>query len=174
MKRIFILFLVFMLFFGGTSINKIEGYRPVYIPKDEAKIIKILPPRDITTQGKIYVKDQYIFIGDINLGVHVVDNTDPRNPEKIAFIQIYGNHDIAIKENVLYADNLDDLVAINVTDIQNPTLIKRVEGVYEEPNQNYPENLPFYSYFECADPSKGYIIGWIPDVIENPECYTSY
>ena len=174
MKKLFIVFFAFMLFFGGTSINEVEGYRPVYIPKDQAKVIKTLPPQDVTTQGKIYVKDAYIFIGDVNLGIHIVDNSDPRNPQKIAFIQIYGNHDIAIKENILYADNIEDLVALNISDINNPALVKRIEDVYEEPNQFYPENLPFYTYFECADSDKGYVIGWIPDMIENPECYTSY
>jgi hypothetical protein len=174
MKKIFIVFLVFMLFFGGTSINEVEGYIPVYIPKDQTKVIKTLPPQDVATQGKIYVKDSYIFIGDVNLGIHVVDNTDPRNPQKIAFIQIYGNHDIAIKENILYADNLEDLVALNISDINNPTLVKHIQDVYKEPNQFYPENLPFYTYFECADPDKGYVIGWIPGMIKNPECYTSY
>ena len=174
MKKISIVLVVFLLFFRGTSVYEVEGYRPVYVPKEEAKVIKTLPPQDIKTQGKIYVKDQYIFIGDVNLGVHVIDNTDPRNPIKLAFIQIYGNHDIAIKDNVLYADNMEDLVALNINSIQNPTLVKRLEGIYELPNQHYPENLPYHSYFECADPSKGYIVGWIPDIIEKPECYTSY
>jgi len=174
MKIFLIPFIVFLLFFSGTSVYEVEGFKPVYVPKEEAKVIKTLPPQDIKTQGKIYVKDQYIFIGDVNLGIHVVDNTDPRNPIKIAFIQIYGNHDIAIKDDILYADNMEDLVALNINSIQNPTLVKRIEGVYELPNQHYPENLPYHSYFECTDPSKGYIIGWIPDIIEKPECYTSY
>ena len=90
MKKILIPFIVFLLFFSGTSVYEVEGFKPVYVPKEEAKVIKTLPPQDIKTQGKIYVKDQYIFIGDVNLGIHVVDNTDPRNPIKIAFIQIYG------------------------------------------------------------------------------------
>lgn len=174
MKNFFLLSVVFLLFFQGTSVFKVEGYRPVYVPKAEAKIIKVLPPQNITTQGKIYVKGNYIFIGDVNRGVHVIDNSDPRNPEKIAFIQIYGNHDIAIKENILYADNMDDLVALDITDIQNATLVKRVEGVYKLPNQQYPENLPFHTYFECPDPSKGFIIGWVPDTIDDPGCFTSY
>ncbi len=174
MKKLFLAFLVFLLFFNGTSVFKVDGYRPVYVPKEEAKTIKVLPPQDITTQGKVYVKDPYIFVGDVNLGIHVIDNSDPRHPYKLAFIQIYGNHDIAVKEQVLYADNMEDLVAIDISDMQNPTLVKRVESVYKLPNQHYPENLPFQTYFECPDPSKGFIVGWIPDEIENPKCYTSY
>lgn len=174
MKKIFLISIVFLLFFNGNNVFKVEGYRPVYAPADEAKIIKVFPPRDIVSQGKIYVKDNYIFIGDIGQGIHVIDNSDPRHPVKVAFIQIYGNHDVAIKGSTLYADNLDDLVAIDISDIQHPSLAKRVEGVYKMPNQHYPENMPFQTYFECPDPSKGLVVGWIPDEIENPRCYTSY
>jgi len=174
MKKIFLLSLVFLLFFQVNPVFTVEGYRPVYVPKEEAKTIKVLPPQDITTQGKIYVKGNYIFIGDVNLGIHVIDNTDPRNPKKTAFIRIYGNHDIAIKDNILYADNMEDLVALDITDIQNPVLVKRTESVYKLPNQHYPENLPFQTYFECPDPSKGFIVGWIPGMIETPKCYTTY
>jgi len=174
MKKFFLIFLVFLLFFNGTSVFKVEGYRPVYVPRDDAKIIHFLPPRDVVTQGKIYVKDNYIFVGDVNLGIHVIDNSDPRYPQKIAFIQIYGNHDIAVKGNTLYADNLNDLVALDISDIHNPTLVKRVKDVYKMPNQHYPENMPFQTYFECPDPSKGLVVGWIPDEIKNPKCYTSY
>jgi len=174
MKKIFLISFVFLLFFNGNNVFKVDGYRPVYVPKEEAKVIKVLPPRDVITQGKIYVKDNYIFVGDVNQGIHVIDNSDPRHPQKIAFIQIYGNHDIAVKGNTLYADNMDDLVAIDISDMQNPTLVKRVEGVYKMPNQHFPEDLPFQTYFECPDPSKGLIVGWIPAELENPKCYTSY
>jgi len=174
MKKIFLISFVFLLFFNGNNVFKVDGYRPVYVPKEEAKVIKVLPPRDVITQGKIYVKDNYIFVDDVNQGIHVIDNSDPRHPQKIAFIQIYGNHDIAVKGNTLYADNMDDLVAIDISDMQNPTLVKRVEGVYKMPNQHFPEDLPFQTYFECPDPSKGLIVGWIPAELENPKCYTSY
>lgn len=174
MKNIFFASVVFLLFFRGSSVFEVEGYKPVYVPKDEAKVIKVLPPQEVTTQGKIYVKGNYIFIGDVNLGIHVVDNTDPRNPKKIAFIRIYGNHDIAIKDNILYADNIDDLVAMDISDIQNPVVVKRIEKVYKLPNQRYPEDLAFHTWFECPDPSKGLVVGWIPATLQSPKCFTSY
>ena len=173
MKKLFILSIVFMLFFSGTNFT-VDGYKPVYVPESEAKIIKLLDPREVTTQGKIYIKDQYIYVGDINLGVHIIDNSDPRNPVKVAFLQIYGNHDIAIKGNTLYADNLEDLVAIDISSPNNPEVKKRVENVYELPNQSFPENLPYHTWFECADSNKGYVIGWIPAELDNPDCWTSY
>lgn len=174
LSRTLLLMMVFLMFFGGNTSYSVDGYKPLYVPTAEAKVIRALEPRELETQGKIYIKDQYIFIGDVNQGVHVVDNSDPSNPTKILFIQIYGNHDIAIKGNVMYADNLEDLVTIDITDLYNPVEIKRIEDVYEVPNQHYPENLPYGTSFECADPERGYIVGWISAMITDPECYTTY
>jgi len=174
MRRTLLSILVFLLFFSGNTSYTVQGYKPVYVPKAEAKVIKAFDARPIETQGKIYLKDQYIFIGDVSKGVHVIDNTDPSNPIKLLFIQIFGNHDIAIKGNVMYADNLEDLVAIDISDIYNPIEIKRIEGVYKLPNQHYPEDVPYRTYFECAVPEKGYVSGWIPALITDPECFTTY
>ena len=174
MQKTLLILLVFFLFYSGTNSFTTEGYEPIYVPKDEDKQIKLLSPRDVINQGKIYIKDQYIYVGDINLGVHIIDNTDPTHPVKIAFLQIYGNHDIAIKENILYADNLEDLVSIDISERQNPQLIKRIEGVYRMKSQSYPENMPYHTYFECVDPDKGYVVGWKQTMLENPDCWTSY
>jgi len=174
MRRTILSIFVFLLFFSGNTSFTVEGYIPVYVPTAEAKLIKATDSKPMETQGKIYLKDQYMFVGDVNLGVHVIDNSDPRNPIKILFIQIYGNHDIAIKGNVMYADNLEDLVVIDISDIYNPIEIKRIEDVYQPPNQHYPEDVPYRTYFECADPEKGYVSGWVPALITDPECFTTY
>lgn len=174
MRPFFIGFLFFLLFFSGTSSFIVEGFKPVYISENEAKVIRKLPPQDISAQGKIYIKDHYIFIGDVNLGVHVFDNTDPSNPQKIAFIQIYGNHDISIKDNIMYADNFQDLVAIDISDLNNPLEIKRIPGVYKLLNQHYPEGAPWGTYFECVDPQKGFVAGWVRTTLTDPDCWTSY
>lgn len=174
MKKIFLSLFLFTLFFSGSSSFEIEGYKPVYVPAEEAKEIKLFGPRDVVTQGKIYIKDQYIYVGDVNLGVHIIDNSNPLSPNKIAFLQIYGNHDIAIKGETLFADNLEDLVTIDISDRENPVVIKRIPGVYKLPNQLYPENLAYRTYFECVDPEKGYVVGWVPTIIESPKCWTAY
>jgi len=174
MKKILFALVVFILFFSGRTSFTIDGYKPVYVPSDEAKIIKTFEPREVETQGKIYLKDEFIYIGDVNQGVHVIDNSNPVNPVKIAFIQIYGNHDIAIKGNIMYADNLEDLVAIDISDLNNLLVVERIEKVYELPNQDYPEDVPYYTYFECADPDKGLVVGWIPAEITDPDCFTTY
>lgn len=173
MKKLLLIVFAFMLFFSGTTFS-VDGYKPVYVPAEDAKAITISGPREMVTQGKIYIKDEYIYVGDVNLGVHVIDNSDPSNPQKVAFIQIYGNHDIAIKGDILYADNLEDLVAIDISDRENPQVVNRIANVYQLVNQKFPENMPYHTWFECVDPSKGYVVGWIPAEIDNPDCWTAY
>ena len=174
MKKILIILGIFLLFFSGKSSWTVEGFKPLYVPAEEAKVIKLMEPAEMVTQGKIYVKDNYIYVGDVNKGIHIIDNTDPSAPVKVAFLQIYGNHDIAIKGNMLYADNLEDLITIDISNRENPVVVSRIEDVYKTPNQNFPEDLPYHTWFECADPDKGYVIGWIPATIESPDCYTGY
>lgn len=172
-KNYLLIVVAFLLFFSGSPVYLFDGYKPIYVPASEAKLIKTLEPREVDNQGKIYIKDQYIYIGDVEKGVHIIDNSDPTKPQKIAFIQIYGNHDIAIKDNIMYADNLDDLIAIDISDIQNIQVSKRIEGVYKLPSQTYPENVPYGTYFECAESDRGIVVGWEPTQIQNLECWTT-
>lgn len=79
--------------------------------------VKVQAPADLEQPGKIYIKDQYLFINEIKKGIHVIDNSNPSNPRHISFISIPGNGDMAVKDHILYADSYMDLVAI---DISNP------------------------------------------------------
>jgi len=173
MKNYLLYLLVFLLFFSGSSTTKL-GYRPVYVSAETAKTISFSSPQELKNQGKIYIKDQYIFIGDINLGVHIIDNTNPEYPEKIGFLRIYGNHDIAIKGNTLYADNFEDLVAVDISNMEHPVLTKREKGIYSLMDSKFPPNVPYGTYFECVDESKGYVIDWVEAELHDPKCYTTY
>lgn len=90
--------------------------------------IKMLPAQDLVNPGKIYIKDNYLFINEIKKGIHIIDNSNPSLPKVIAFIQILGNIDIAVKDNILYADSYTDFVAL---DISNPNDIKEVSRTTE-------------------------------------------
>ncbi|GLU56268.1 LVIVD repeat-containing protein [Dyadobacter frigoris] len=107
--------------------------------------VKVLPPREIEDPGKIVFKDKYLFVSEIKQGVHVIDNSDPSNPAFISFIQIPGNGDIIINENVLYADSFCDLVSLDITDPANaketgrsPVLFKSgwFNGIWWSADQN--------------------------------------
>ena len=85
--------------------------------------IKTMPAQELENPGKIYIKDNYLFINEIKKGIHVIDNTNPSAPKIISFIQVLGNVDIAVKDNILFADSYTDFVAL---DISNPKDVKEV------------------------------------------------
>ena len=146
-----------------------EGVRPVYIQPEEATVITSLPAQPIGQLGKIYYKDNLIYVGEQGEGVHIIDNTDPFSPERIGFIRIPGNIDIVIKGNYLYGDNYRDLITLDITDVNNVQEVGRVADVYPEMPQTHPY---FYSgYFECVDASKGFVMKWEPATLSNPDCF---
>src|SRR5699024_9834667 len=85
----------------------------------------------------------------------VIDNSDPANPSKIGFINIPGNKDIAVKDDLLYADAGSDLLVFDITNIQNPQLIATIKGVFKKASKR-PPGYPA----ERVDPSKGIVVGW--------------
>jgi hypothetical protein len=106
-------------------------YVPVYkTSQDVRDNIKSNPSQPIEKAGKIYIKGNYIFLNDIDKGIHVIDNSNPSLPQQVAFINIPGNMDLAVKGNTLYADLYTDLVAIDISNPRNVVLKKVVSNVF--------------------------------------------
>lgn len=140
---------------------------PVYMPFNEfrSSFLKSAPV-EIVHPGKIYIKDNFLFVNEYGKGIHVIDNSDPANPEKIAFYEIMGNVDMAIKGNILYADSYIDLVAIDISDINNPKEKGRLENIFPEV---VPEGDMWYPFVN-VDNSKGVIVDWeVKEVTEERE-----
>jgi len=93
--------------------------------------VKAESKRDLVHPGKIYTKGNFLFINEIKEGIHVVDNSDPANPKFISFITIPGNGDIAVRNNILYADSYSDLVSLDITDPANAREVSRTENVFQ-------------------------------------------
>ncbi|MEX2596837.1 MAG: hypothetical protein WEC59_07895, partial [Salibacteraceae bacterium] len=97
---------------------------PVYTSYEEHRnAIENDNDRNLEKPGKIFLYNNYILINDYETGVHIYDNSNPSTPTHVAFINIPGNVDIAVKDNLLYVDSYIDLVAI---DISSPTSVKEV------------------------------------------------
>ena len=106
------------------------GNSPVYMSYSQLRTaVKQADVRELESPGKLYFKDNYIFIVEKMRGIHVIDNADPANPTNISFIEIPGNVDLAIKGNILYADSYVDLVALDLSDLNNITEVGRVEDM---------------------------------------------
>ncbi|MEM1326721.1 MAG: hypothetical protein AAGI23_12235 [Bacteroidota bacterium] len=102
--------------------------------------------RSLRDPGKIYYYNQFMFINERQEGIHVIDNSNPEQPENIAFIKIDGNVDMAVRGTTLYADSYMDLLVVNISDLTNPVIEERQEDVFIN---NFP-----------LDERRGYIVGY--------------
>jgi hypothetical protein len=134
-----------------------NAYKPIYATNStEAKEVRVTAPAKLEKVGKIYYKDNFIFINENNKGVHIINNSNPAAPQKVAFLNIRGCTDIVIKNNLLYANNLIDLVVLDVTNPLQATLKNRIENAFLYSPRPPQINVSFI----CPDASKGIVVGW--------------
>ncbi|MBT3383994.1 MAG: hypothetical protein HN778_13520 [Prolixibacteraceae bacterium] len=130
---------------------------PVYMTYEELReAVKLGSARDLVNPGKIYFKDGFIFINEELKGIHIIDNQNPQNPQNIGFIEIPGNVDIAIKNDILYADSFIDLVAIDISNVSNPKEVGRVKDVFPYTTPPYDEEYRVAK----VDEEEGVVIDW--------------
>jgi hypothetical protein len=165
LKRISMKRLLFLLTILGLALSSCEDKRlqhymanvPIYMSYDELRSsFKVNGEQSMEKPGKIYFKDDFMYINEYQKGIHVVDLSDPENPDKKAFIEIPGNVDISIRNDVLYAESYVDLVLIDVSDPTSPLLIKRVEDIFEYVIPPYDYDYPL----DEIDQDKGVITGF--------------
>lgn len=145
------------------------GYRPVYSNLLD-DIISLEEPRIVSNPSKIYIYKNYLLVNEAQRGVHIIDNTDPRNPTPINFLKIVGNNDVAIKNGVLYADQFDNLVTIHLDSLETKFAKYRLTEVFQ--NFNYYDVSPDEPdvYYECPNPLLGVVVEWVADSVDYP-CY---
>lgn len=140
-----------------TTYREYTGNAPVYMTyNDLREAVEIRQNVDLENPGKIYYKDDYIFIVEELKGIHVYDNTDPASPVKKGFVNLPGVVDISISGYILYADSFVDLVILDVQNIDNIHEVARVKDIlpYTVPptDNDYPMAL--------VDDEKGVVIDW--------------
>ncbi len=138
-----------------------SAYEPIIMERGNLETsIDFIDNRALESTGKIYSYGKYILINEKYEGVHVFDNADPRNPLKIGFIKIPGCIDMAVKEGILYVDNAVDLVAIDINNLPEISLEKRIVGIFPElaaPDLGY---VP-YQYIKENRPDNTVIVKWV-------------
>lgn len=90
-------------------------------------------PREIHATGKIWMYNQYLLINEPGEGIHIVENTNPANPQIKAFLSIPGNTDMAVREGLLYADAYTDMVIIDIQQPESAREVGRLKNVYQVP-----------------------------------------
>ncbi len=155
-KIIFSLTVILFIFQSCTKekcTHIYEGitYTPVYAPMSTLRTISIQPAKTITSNGKVFIKGNYIYLNEVDKGFHIIDNTNPASPQRIAFVSIPGNLDMIAKGNYLIVDNYVDLLTFDISNPANIQLVKRTENA-----------LPFrtFGYGFADNLSQGIIVSF--------------
>lgn len=163
MKYLF-LSLVFLVAFSCDDNDDDYEFVQVATPELMSKTafrnsVEVTVPKTIEEPGKIYVYNNYIFVGDVDSGIHIIDNSNPESPQAIKFIEIPGNEDISVKDNFLYADSATDLVVFDISDINNVSMVERLKDVFNVYDYDIPieaDDVDFGKF----DFEEDIIVGW--------------
>ena len=116
-----------------TETRVFKQYTPVSFTTNQVRQgLNVSTARGLVNPGKLYTKDGYLFINEIKQGIHVIDNRDPANPKPLAFINIPGNGDMAVRDNFLYADSYMDLVTLDISNLTNIREVARTQNVFTQ------------------------------------------
>lgn len=158
MKKTIIFLFSAIIIFGFNSCVKdtckhsysYTWFQPVYKTTAEIRAdIKNTTARDIKAPGKLFIIGNYIFLNEINKGVHIINNSNPSSPVNVGFIDIPGNIDIAVKGNTMYADLYTDLVTLDISNPLNVVKTKIIDNVFP------------HRYYGFAADSTKIIYDWI-------------
>jgi hypothetical protein len=173
MNRGFFTGLAIVLVFTSCTDRRLQTFManvPVYMSYEDLRgSCRLTTEKDLERPGKIYFKDQYLYLNEYREGIHVVDMSDPSDPQEKVFISIPGNVDMAIRNNVLYADSYVDLVLIDISDPEQPAEISRVKDLFEYVIPPCDNDYPL----DEIDQEKGVITGFevrkiTREVYQNP------
>jgi len=179
MKRLLILISIFSLSLTSCEDKRLQTFVanvPIYLSYETLRSsFGVSTEAVLEKPGKIYFYGSHMFINEYQKGIHVVDLSDPTQPELKAFIEVPGNVDMAIRNNLLYADSYVDLLVIDITDPEQPVLSKRIEDLFEYIIPPYDYDFPL----DEINQDKGVITGYelkkiTREVYNNPHPWPVY
>lgn len=181
MKYVFWIFLIITLNsctsceYPRTYPEETDGMKPVYLDESiNPDSIYIADFTSVNNFGKIVYSDPYLYVNEKLIGIHLYDNTDPANPLKLSFIHIAGNIDFSVRYNIIYANNIYDLVTIELINTDSLVVRSRIEDFYEKIDIAPEVPSDYFGFFECVDEQQGLLLGWEFATLQNPKCYVSF
>ena len=143
MKKLFVLIFCLPLLFASCSKDNatisltFRKGTALYADIEEIRSVELVSaPKMIENAGKLFLGDNYILIGENGKGIHVLDNTDPSNPVNIGFLQLPFTNEFFVDNDIIYAESQYDFIKIDLSDINNPIMVDRVEYAFAEAIQN--------------------------------------
>lgn len=167
MKKVTLIILVFLVQFSfqsccyygncGESPEPVNNYKPVIMNRATFEAsVKMLPSKQIVKSGKIYIKDDIMLVNDVNKGFHVYNYSVATDPVKIAFLEIPGATDVAIRNATIYINQAVDLVTLKYDLTTN-----KVTVLYRNRNI-FPQKISPQGFGSTAKENE-IIIDWIPN-----------
>lgn len=147
-----------------THSSQYKVFSPVYSSLNTIRdAVRSGPAQPVRQTGKIFYHDGYLFLNELNKGIHVIDDRNPAAPENVAFIYIPGNIDMAANGNMLYADSYGDMVAMDISDPEQVKVTDRIDDVFP---------IRYYYYgFRDLPQTKGIITGFTSkDTVIKNDC----
>ena len=136
-------FLVSCIYPGvDDDFNQANMYDPVVMQRvDFENSVAVQPVQSISVSGKIYIKENLLFINEFRKGFHVFNYSNPSSPTPVGFIQIPGATDLAVRNNTIYINQAVDLVTLqyNISD-NSLTVTNRNRNIFPQmvaPNGEY-------------------------------------
>ena len=180
-----ILFFTPLLFFGISFIScwnlnwrynvpiRDEAYVPIYGFDSTLRTIQSLPAQPTINPGKVYTIGHYLFQVELSEGIHIIDYSSTLRPRKLGFIKISGCQELAMKNQYLFTNNMNDMVSIDVSDPTNAKLVSRINGAFKMNNFYVYRTPPVRGvYYVCPDNWQGDVIGWkLEKKVSGASCY---
>ena len=143
MKKLFIIIACLPILFASCTKDNatisltFKKGTAVYADIEEIRTVELVStPRMIENAGKLFIGENYILIGENGKGIHVLDNTDPSNPINIGFLQLPFTKEFFVDNDMIYAESQYDFIKIDLSDINNPVMVDRVEYAFAEAIEN--------------------------------------
>ena len=138
---------------------------PVYM-SPEAFLKSVVVTNDVqhavSGSGKICFYNGYLYISEPGKGIHIIDNRLPQNPHAVGFIELMGNADLAIRNNLLYADTYSNLVWFDISNPAKPQIVDILEHVFQNvlPPVDNEFGIDYNAVYSEEAKTKGIIVGW--------------
>ncbi|MEM8583429.1 MAG: hypothetical protein AAGF87_04120 [Bacteroidota bacterium] len=107
------------------------GYEPVVIYPEEFRIdVQAQAQQELCTPAGFYYYQDYLLVIEKNEGLHIIDNQNPANPQFVSFLPVKGAAGLAVYNDVLYINNVTDLLTFDLSTPAQPNMLERVEDVF--------------------------------------------
>lgn len=123
---------------------------PIYLDMSEIGNIQVKEAISLESPFKVLSNDNYYFVGDMIKGIHVYEK-NAEGASYLCFIECRYIKDFELVNNLLYCNNLVDLVVLDVSNPLQTTVLHRQENYFNRFENTY-WNVPYVEgkgiYFE--------------------------